>query len=527
MKLIENISDGKSFFTYFPEIDYIDKYTEKDPAIFHKIYYKNDECYYIYLPKFINVSEEPKYLFIKLDAEIKYTVYIDQNNNNNYSCKLIAFDYLSCKKTDIENNKNYFLNKDIGIIYQNYQYVNKKIDLYFNEPIILLIKIYAINNYSTNKEVKLCFSNPPLSFDYTGHYMRYWQKKINGTSWDFTGKLNNYLNLKSINKDKKYDIKKNYWKEGLLYYVLPIENYELFDTIENAYNKFNNISPSDYQYLNNLNINNSFQGYTFNFIVHIKFDLYSTSNYFSSYINVSGKIFMKIDERIYIYENSNNYGDFYLNENQNYHEIQIFYIVKDENPRLLISNLNSNNIIAKNEYNADKYIPLTSVFSNLSEHILYNEIVNMKNHEKIEVNCNNIQDNCTISFWIKINEMPEEEQIPIIKGKDNNLLSISITDQLLKITERNNNSEFNIELQKNKWYHICLVMSKSIITYYINFFDVYYYKSSFYHYYDNNYDIGHDINENPEPDYDIFNFMVFNEAKNQNQVNKLYLNWRS
>ncbi|MBR4316914.1 MAG: hypothetical protein IKP65_08145 [Alphaproteobacteria bacterium] len=182
-------------------------------------------------------------------------------------------------------------------------------------------------------------------------------------------------------------------------------------------------------------------------------------------------------------------------------------------------------MIARNEYDVDKYISLENTYSDLIQRSFYNGIVNMKNHNDIQMNCDNIQKYCTISFWIKINKMPSDKDISIIKGQDNNLLSISITDQLLKITGRNDRSEFNIELQKKKWYHICLVMSKSIITCYVNFFDIYYHKITAYYDYDNHYNIGHDedIIEGTKPDYDICSIVVFNEAKNQNQVNKLYL----
>lgn len=529
MKLIENISTDNTVLSYFPGVDQPNKFTSQNPAVFHKVYQKNDEYSYVNIPKFINISEQPKYLFVKLDAQINYQIFIEQSNGSNYSFQIIAFDYLSCLLQDINNDTNYFFDQNVGMIYQNYNYKEKRINLCLEKPLLLLLKIKILNNNSTNSIIKLCFSNPPIEFDYSAHWVRNWQNKINGNSWDFTGKINNLLDLKSLNRNKNifYNINE-YWKNGVEAYAVPCN--EKLNSFENMKSYFNDISEELYQDIENIKIENSFLGFDSQFIAHMKFNYYNPVDQNNSfYIRSNGEFSIKINDSIYYGQNNQ---DIYLRLEQGYHQIQIYfnYYHDSESPNFNIAQMNSSNTILKNEYDINKYISLNDVFEDVINRSIYDGYINMGNSNSFNIRCKNIIDKyCTISFWLRIKSIPENKEIDIINC---NTLSIKTNiDQnnktILKIKHIIDQNPFNIELNNNEWYHICIVMSQAFISCYINFSENYCHKINFSASYDSIYKIGHDdefTDTLTTTSYDLYNILIFNQAKKQIQVNKLYLN---
>ena len=81
----------------------------------------------------------------------------------------------------------------------------------------------------------------------------------------------------------------------------------------------------------------------------------------------------------------------------------------------------------------------------------------------------------------------------------------------MKIKHIIDQNPFNIELNNNEWYHVCIVMSQAFVSCYINFSENYCHKINFSASYDSIYKIGHDdefTDTLTTTSYDLYNILI-------------------
>lgn len=200
MKLLTN-KDYNSIFVYFPGIDFPAAWTLDNPAVYHYIKERSENRIII-----TNLTMQGKYLLFKAQGGIKYSLYASSNTSQYYSDSLKGYfyDYLNYSKDDVIYNVNFL--KQFVIPSNNYD-DEKKVEFSFNQSTYVLMKILPNNETAlpeSNKPTKsfnIYFNNLFLQFDYTSHWIRDWVNRVDGTTWDISGKLNTSNSLYCLNKN--------------------------------------------------------------------------------------------------------------------------------------------------------------------------------------------------------------------------------------------------------------------------------------------------------------------------------------
>lgn len=189
MKLITN-KDYDSIMTYFVGIDYPDGWTIENPAVYHEV--KSGNQHYVKVPSFQLISQS-KYLLFYAEANIDYMMYssdYDKYFDSNF--KIYFYNYLNYNLEDMNNNINY-------IYHWEYENNNYNPVFKFDYSTFILMKIVPVYEYSLNRNLNIYFSNPPLEFDYSDHWIRDLQR-VDGKSWNYNGKVNYLKSLSLINR---------------------------------------------------------------------------------------------------------------------------------------------------------------------------------------------------------------------------------------------------------------------------------------------------------------------------------------
>lgn len=201
MKLLTNKSYN-SIFVYFPGIDFPNAWTLENPAVYH--YVKVNDMQRVVLSKFTFLSQA-KYLLFKAQTGVNYKLYASSLNSQQYyyynNLKVFFYDYLDYFKDDVERNEKALKQFVISSSFQQ--------DEGFSFPYAkyILMKIVPNNEgaltkgNSVQKKFALNFNSKFLQFDYNSHWIRDWSQRVDGTTWNVSGKLNSSNSLYCLNKN--------------------------------------------------------------------------------------------------------------------------------------------------------------------------------------------------------------------------------------------------------------------------------------------------------------------------------------
>lgn len=243
MKLIRN-TECENILSYFPGVDYPNSWTLENPAVYSEVYTDQNKVI-IDIPSF-NYLNQVKYLLFKVQGGVNYNINLLESNRLPYQLYNIYFyDYLHFDINDINNNENYFYYYKLGYEHSDLQ-TTDRMEIYFDYPKYVLMKITPIKEDSLKRKVKIQFSQQTLQFDYSAHYIIDWSEKVNGNCWSYTGKINTFNNLLKKQLVDNDEIKEDFWKEYLVFHASLASSVKNVNTGQRMYS-YGDISYEDKQ----------------------------------------------------------------------------------------------------------------------------------------------------------------------------------------------------------------------------------------------------------------------------------------
>lgn len=537
MKLITNKKDN-TVLQYFPQVDYPKNWQLSNPAVFQEV--KNTsvnssqnqfEDYedYVVIDKFVNLSQSPKYLLFKLAANLQYILYTD----NNYSVNVFLYDYLQVSSRNIINKENYILQGIIGG--ENTVYIR------FNEPSIILMQIFPYDYYSLNNNIRLYFSEPPLNLQYDAHWQRDWKNKIDGTSWNITGKIYRQPNIVYQDRRHFYIFNKlqPYKRKKVYAYALKSNNF--LGNIIQMKKMFSDITDDMFVQISDVYIQPeiSFLGFTKNFIVKMKFLYFVKEKNIEGQnfsFNGNGQIGVVIDNDKNFYDE--NHLQINIQLNPGFHYFQIYYNAPYDNYNFVFNilrygyydQISNEDFYLTNNCDTDVYIPYNQIYKYADAYVLADGYLIMNEQASFTVYCRDITNMCTISmmlyFYANDTNYPyvimESDNIIIQRINKTELhIRLKLYDQ--SVGDESLNELVVLECPSNIWHHLCLILTNTMISWYFDlnnngYKDVNISESFIF---DNRYVFGK-VNGN-NGNFLIYNVVFLKKALKQNEVNRLYM----
>lgn len=531
MKLISN-KNFSTVLSYFPGVDYVNEWTEENPAIYYKILHQLQWVDYVIIPSFVNITSDDKFLLFRLDKDASCFLFSDEQN---YILDIELYDYADYIYNNTQSKPSVpFLRGSIGK--QNVIFIN------LDNPKTILAKI-SVNQqqyyYGEITSTNLYFSNKTMQFDYSSHWVRQWQNRIDGNYNDISGKINDNIKISQI--ERKYNNKQQFYipllRNGVYRNILPIisDNKSVFGGTDNlsfySFTQMKNYfdyycENQENKIIDDVYIRNqeTIQGYSNNIIIRYKFVYYNNTNsQIQFHLICNGQCGFKIDDNQYFG------NDVYFTSSSQYCLFQIYYYSNEYlsfeiqyiDYTSTYSRIPAYNLYLQNNNDNDIYIPLSNIFNEVSFRSYDSSALSFNENTSynISVSDRKIEKNACICFWIKLDEIEQDGVLSIMKS-DN--VFIQRKDKNIKIIFFGQ-IEISFNLSHDKWHFICLNLSNKFNSVYVDMIDNQYKFVNFIGNYDNEYVFGK-VNNYNTGYFSIHNIMIFNKVLNQNQINRIYNN---
>lgn len=530
MKIVNN-TNNDTIFSHFHEIDESsNQWSLDNPCIFFN---KKNSQNSIYMPDFVNLTQQPKYLLVKFFHGITYTI----SNRNNACFNVYFYDFLESLNSDIQNGVGYFKHGLIG--YQNSKTNTIQIKFEYPKLVLMALTPYNASQLSYSNQVYLQISKPTEEILTKEHFVRNWQDKVKGIDWNVSGKINTLKNLKQTERRIKNNLNELFpLKQGInLSYYNWYPDYGNSNFYVNSFEQFQNFlknKPTKQTIIEEASFNGNIIEYTSKVIAKMNFWLYiQKDGQYEFRFNRSGQVGFQIDKNknymssdeitIYLEEGFHDVTIYY---NSYYSSISFQFLWKQyQNYKDVPSYL----FYLKNEIDIDKYISYQNIFNKAVYQAFSDGYMSFDQDSSSYLNYQNVFDKCTLSFWLRFDDIYSTDRYPytVITGQNYVINIKRISNDTLQISSVYLQSPIIYKFNRYEQNHIVLTISKNLFSWYFNVnnngFQIIN-KINEEIEIDSNYIIGKFNNVSSSGNFFIYNFIFFSQILKQNQINRLYLN---
>lgn len=185
MKLVTN-KPYDTLFVYFPSLSLDWDYTIDKPGLWHLMHSNNQATIRF------NLSSVYKYVLFGVEANLDYVITCHGYDNWQAQYDYAIYDY---GDFELDQQRNILSEPiEIGILSRDFSAL---VNLPYSRTLLLAIKP---SYYDHTGQALLQFSQTTPAIQTSEHWERDWQQRIDGTSWDVAGKVNEAESLSGINR---------------------------------------------------------------------------------------------------------------------------------------------------------------------------------------------------------------------------------------------------------------------------------------------------------------------------------------
>ena len=435
MKLVTNKPYG-TLFVYFPSLSLDWDYTIEKPGLWHLMHNNNNQATIRF-----NLSSVYKYVLFGVEANVDYVITCHGYDNWQAEYEYAIYDYADF---ELDEHKNILASPvETGVLGRS---ASALVNLPYSRVLLLAIKpLY----YDYTGQVLLQFSQTTPTISTSEHWERDWQNRIDGTSWDVSGKVNEVECLSKMGKRILPSVSElPILCDGARYCAISFDGQQI-SSIKDFENAFLNASQTEsgiVSYPSKVGNGNK--------LVRFDFLLYSESEaYQNFYLTIWGKCAIVCNNTRQFYQSGG--GSVYVQLLPGFNKVAL-YALQDGNS--YDGNwLQYATMYASNLFNIDQHLDLAQLNQ---DRILFREGVSLQPTLLNSIRITKLEQYC-LSFFVKTEPygnlttyyIMQSSQVSIMRYGENELL----------ITAGNNASTTLVvpELFDEEYHHVGINVSQN------------------------------------------------------------------